>query len=382
MGCNNTSVLNENAKCLFEEINLGKFTLRNKIAMASMTRMRTTDGTPNDLYVEYYSQRASDCGFILTECLAVSDRGEGFPGNCQAFTEKHKEGWKKVIDEVHRKKGIIFGQIVHAGRAAAKAKLNGQQALAPSAILNRSRQDYETPKEMSKEEIKEVINEFVHSAKLLKEAGMDGIEIHSANGYLIDQFLRDGTNTRTDEYGGSIENRSRFFLEILDEVIKIFGANRVGCKLTPIGRYNDMFDSNPKALMDHLLKELNSRKVAFVELCRGDNQESKHQIKGEDQIKDVFDGAKNLLPNVVLIGNTRFSAEEANNLIKKKVIDMVSFATNYIANPDLAYRISNNFELAQPDWGKAFGGGKEGFTDYKHYEIKKTNEESKETTKK
>ena len=110
----------------FEEINLGKITLRNKIAMASMTRMRTTDGTPNDLYVEYYSQRASDCGFILSECLAVSDRGEGFPGNCQAFTEKHKEGWKKVIDEVHRKKGIIFGQIVHAGRAAAKAKLNGQ----------------------------------------------------------------------------------------------------------------------------------------------------------------------------------------------------------------------------------------------------------------
>lgn len=371
MGCNNTSVLNENAKNLFEEISLGKFTLRNRIAMAAMTRMRTTDGTPNDLYVEYYSQRANDAGLIITECLAVSDRGEGFPGNCQAFTEKHKEGWKKVIDEVHRKKGVIFGQLVHAGRAAAKAKLNGQIALAPSAILNRSRNDYETPKEMTKEEIKEVINEFIHSAKLLKEAGIDGIEIHSANGYLIDQFLRDGTNTRTDEYGGSVENRSRFFLEIMDEMIKLFGANRVGCKLTPVGRYNDMFDSKPKELLDYLLKQLNSRKIAFVELSRADGQESKYEIKGEDQIKDLYDGVKKLLPDVVLIGNSKFTADEANDKIKKKVIDMVSFATNYIANPDLAYRIANNFELAQPDWGKAFGGGKEGFSDYKHYEIKK-----------
>lgn len=370
----NFKVTNKNAEELFNEIKIGDLTLKNRICMAAMTRCATTDGIPNELYKEYYTQRANDAGLILTECIAVSNRGEGFPGNCQAFKDEHKGPWKDLIDSVHKNNGVIFAQIVHAGRAAAKKMLNGDIAYAPSAIKNRSRDDYETPKEMTKDEIKEVIGQFVHTANLLKEAGIDGIEIHSANGYLVDQFLRDGTNKRTDEYGGSVENRSRFLLEIVDELIKIFGSKRVACKLTPVGRYNDMFDSDPQKLLNYLLHELNERNIGFIELGRPDGfSPSFYDIKGEDQIKDVYDGAKKILTNVVLMGNCRFSGEEASEFIKNKRIDMVSFATNYISNPDLAKRIAIGHELTSPDWSKAYGPKKEGFTDYKFMETEKSN---------
>jgi N-ethylmaleimide reductase len=215
-----------------------------------MTRCRAdpTNGIPNELHVKYYSERAEDAGLVLTECCAVSQHGEGFPGACQVFNKEQMEGWKKVADAVHKNNGVIFVQIYHAGRATNSTKTGGKQPVSASDLLNKHSSEYnkfEEPRELTKDEIKEIVQQFAASAKLLKDAGVDGVELHGANGYLVDQFLRDGSNKRTDNYGGSVENRSRFALEVIDELVKVFGKGRVGIKLSPVGRYNDMYDSDP-----------------------------------------------------------------------------------------------------------------------------------------
>lgn len=371
MGCNNSTVIeNENARELLSTIEFGNYKLKNRIMMAAMSRCKAdpTTGVPNDLHVAYFSQRAEDAGVVLTECTAVRQDGEGFPGNGQAFKKEHFAGWKKVADAVHKVGGKIFAQIYHAGRATDSTKTGGLPVIGVSNIKNRDGK-FDEPRQINKKEIKEILTAFVDAAKNFKEIGFDGVEIHAANGFIIDQFLKDCSNNRNDEYGGSVENRCRFLLEVVDEIAKVIGNSRIGVKLTPGGRYNDMFDSNPQSILDYLLPQLNKRKICFVEMCRPPDgtSGSNYEIKGEEQLPNLFTGLKKKLPDVVLVGNCGFTPEEADDLIKKKEIDMVSFAKSYIANIDLANRIRNKWPLSQPDWSKLYGPGAEGYSDYKKY---------------
>ncbi len=367
MGCNSSSV--EHGKVdLLAPTNIGPYSIKNRLVMAAMTRLRADEhGVPTDVMVKYYSERAADAGIVLTECCPVSKVGNSFPGAGGIYNKEQMVGWKKVTDAVHTVNGKIFCQMYHCGRAVS------ENPIGPSAIANRYGDKYPQPKEMTTEDIKEAINSFIESAKLLKsESGFDGIELHAANGYLIDEFLRDGSNKRTDQYGGSIENRSRFLLEILDGVINVFGANRVGVKLSPIGRFNDMFDSNPKALLQYLLPELDKRRICFVEICKEESMEDKlWDIKGKDQIPDMYSLCKPLLHHVALIANSGFKDyESANNLIKEKKADLISFGTLYISNPDLSDRFKNGNELAMPDFQFAYYGGEKGYCDYPKFEKK------------
>ena len=365
----------ENLNNLLTPTKVGIHNLKNKVVMAAMTRMRADpkNGIPNELNVKYYSERAEDAGFVLSECSAISQEGEGFPGNTQIFTKEHQEGWQKVADEVHKVNGLIFTQIYHCGRATNSEKTGGKQPVGASNILNRHSSNYnkfEEPRELSVDEIKQIVKQFGASAQLLKNAGVDGVELHAANGYLVDQFIKDCTNNRKDEYGGSIENRCRFALEIIDELITVYGSGSVGIKLSPVGRYNDMYDSDPMATLNYILPELNKRNIAFVEISRApDGTENiQYEKKGEEQISNLYTSElKKLLPNVSLIGNNKFSGDEAEKMIKENLIDLVSFGQNYIGNPDLCLRLKNGYPLTSPDWSKAYFGGENGYCDYPKY---------------
>ena len=377
MGCDQSSVIeNEKLRELLTSTKVGNHKLKNKVVMAAMTRMRSDPktGIPNDLNVKYYSERSQDAGFVLTECTSISLEGEGFPGATQIFTKEQQAGWKKVADEVHKNNGVIFVQLYHCGRATNSEKIGGKQPVGPSNIINRHSSNYnkfDEPRALSIDEIKEIVKQFGVSAKLLKDAGIDGVQLHAANGYLIDQFIKDCTNNRTDSYGGSVENRCRFALEVIDELIKVFGNGSVGIKLSPVGRYNDMYDSDPVATLNYILPELNKRKIAFAEICRAPDG-SEHCLydkKGEEQISNLFTPElKKKLSNVSLIGNNAFTAEEANQMIKDNLVDLVSFAKNYIGNPDYCERLRNGSQLVGPDWATVYGGGEKGYCDYPKFQ--------------
>lgn len=373
MGCNSS---NETSKReLLCKVEFGPYILNNRIMMSAMTRLRADPqtGVPNDVHVKYYSERAEDAGIVVTEATAVSQGAETFPGATQMFNNEHLKGWKKVVEAVHNVKGKIFCQLYHAGRSTNCEKTRGVKVVSCSTIKNRheGQSKNDEPIELDKKGIKEVIDQFACAAKLCKEAGFDGIELNGHAGYIIDNFLRDCTNNRKDEYGGSPLNRCRFLLEIIDEVAKIFGSQRIGLKIGPCGRYNDMYDSDPKALLEALLPELNKRKICYVTICRPpDVEEHLYDKSGLEQIPHIYDGLKKLLPKVLLVGNSGFSPEESSKMIKENIIDLVAFGKFYIANPDLSNRIKNNFELSQPDWSSVYGGGEKGYSDYPKYTPK------------
>ena len=365
-------------KTLLDPIQLGPYNLKNRLVMAAMTRCRADPKTcvPNDLHVQYYSERAEDCGFVLTECSGVSRGGNSFPGGCGIWNDEQTEGWKRVCDAVHKVNGRIYLQIWHGGRASRKA-VTGEVPVAPSAIPFRTPGkdgnpvNSETPLELTEDGIKKILDEFARGAQNALKAGFDGLELHGANGYLIDQFLRDCSNKRTDQYGGSIENRCRFPLMVIDALTSVFGADKVGIKATPVGRYQDMFDSNPIPLYTYLFNELSKRKISFVELGRGPDDlvgKSYYDVKELDQVPDTY---KTFRPtfNGVLIGNSKFNFEEANKLIGDNQVDMVSFGRPYISNPDLAKRFQNGWPLAQPNMKTAYGGKHEGYTTYPKYQY-------------
>jgi 2,4-dienoyl-CoA reductase-like NADH-dependent reductase (Old Yellow Enzyme family) len=349
--------------------------------MAPLTRCRADYKTliPNDLHIQYYTERAEDAGIVFTECTTVSARGSGFPGNCGIYTSEQVEGWKKVTESVHKVGGKIFLQIWHVGRATKGEWFSQEQPYCPSAVQNRhaaygatGKTTYDEPKEMTKEDIEEVVEQFRQGAKNAKEAGFDGLELHGANGYLIDQFLRDGVNKRTDEFGGSVENKCRFPLMVIDVLVEVFGHENVGIKVSPIGRFNDMFDSDPVATYTHLLKELAKRNVAFVEIVRGPEfmkVENFYGINGEDQIANVYETFRPVW-NGILIANLNYSFEEANKELEAGLADMVSFGRFYIANPDLTLRWENGWELNECRPNLFYSPGPEGYTDYPKYEKK------------
>ena len=367
----------QNQKTLFDSHQMGDITLSSRIGMSAMTRVRCDPktGIPNDLNAKYYCQRATG-GFIITEGSCISTQGNSFPGCTGIWNREQVDGWKKVVDAVHAKGGKMILQIWHGGRTA-EAEKTGEKSLAPSALPIRGfDQDGNpttgpTPSEMTLDDIKQVKEEFRQAALRAKDAGFDGLELHAANGYLVDEFIRDSSNQRTDEYGGSIENRARFCLEIVDLLIEVLGKGRIGVKLSPVGRYNDMYDSNPLETYTYLLKKLDERGIAFVELIEPSTYEGKlnYPTTGAEQIPEVAKAFRGAFKGTI-ITNQNHTPETALAFISKGWADLVTFGKLYLANPDLPERIKNGWELnTNWDYSTFFVPGEKGYIDYPFYDA-------------
>ncbi|HAQ88515.1 MAG TPA: alkene reductase [Pseudomonas sp.] len=343
---------------LFDPIKIGELELANRIIMAPLTRCRAEPGrVPGDLIVEYYTQRA-DAGLIISEATSVTPMGVGYPDTPGIWSAEQVQGWRKVTDAAHAKGGKIVLQLWHVGRISDPLYLDGQLPVAPSAIkpaghvsLVRPMKEFETPRALETEEIAGIVEAYRKGAENAREAGFDGVEIHGANGYLLDQFLQDSTNQRTDQYGGSLENRARLLLEVTDAAVGVWGAGRVGVHLAPRADAHDMGDSNRAETFGYVARELGKRGIAFI--CT-------REKAGEDslgpQLKEIFGG--------VYIANERFTKEQANAWLEEGKADAVAFGIPYIANPDLVERLRKDAPLNEPRPELFYAKGAEGFTDY------------------
>lgn len=343
---------------LFQPLQAGAFTLPNRIVMAPLTRCRASAGrVPNAMMAEYYAQRAA-FGMILSEATSISAQGVGYPNTPGIWSQEQVEGWKLVTSAVHQAGGQILLQLWHVGRVSDPAYLDGRLPVSASAVaahghvsLIRPLTDYVTPRALDLAEIPGIIEDYRRGAENAKAAGFDGVEIHGANGYLIDQFLQDSTNKRTDEYGGSIENRARFLLEVTDAVVSVWGADRVGMHLAPRGDAHDMGDSNISAVFHYAATELGKRKLAF--LCARENFDNPPL---GPSLKQAFGG--------VYIANESFTADSAREVIRAGKADAVAFGKAAIANPDLVERFRTGVPLNPPDPSTFYGDGPTGYTDY------------------
>jgi 2,4-dienoyl-CoA reductase-like NADH-dependent reductase (Old Yellow Enzyme family) len=346
---------------LFSPLKLGSLTLPNRIIMAPLTRARSTASrVPNDLMAEYYGQRAT-AGLILTEATSVDPMGVGYADTPGIWSEAQVEGWKKITKSVHDKGGRIFMQLWHVGRISDPLFLDGKQPVAPSAIapsghvsLVRPQKEYVLPRALELSEIPGVIAAFKKGAENAKAAGFDGVELHGANGYLLDQFLQDGTNKRTDQYGGPVENRARLMLEVVDALIAVWGSDRVGVHIAPRGDSHDITDSNPEKTFTYLAEQLGKRKIAFI---------FSREYQGADslgaKIKKAFGG--------VYIANEKFDKIGAEKIIESGDADAVSFGVPYISNPDLVFRLAENLPLNETNFETIYAQGALGYSDYPFY---------------
>jgi len=343
---------------LFDPLTLGDLTLPNRVIMAPLTRLRAGNThIPNALMAEYYRQRAS-AGLILSEATPVTPQGIGYEGVPGIWSEAQVDGWSQVTRAVHEAGGRIFMQLWHVGRISDPVFLNGQLPVAPSAIaakghvsLLRPERPYVTPRALETDEIPGIVAAYEKGAAHAKLAGFDGVEIHGANGYLLDQFLQDSTNHRTDRYGGSIENRARLMLEVTDAAIGVWGAGRVGMHLAPRCDAHSMGDSDPAATFSYVAAELGRRKIAF--LCA-------REAVGADslgpRLKKAFGGP--------YIANEGFTAESTQAALNEGWADAVAFGKAFIANPDLPERLRLNAPLNEPDPSTFYGPDAHGYTDY------------------
>jgi 2,4-dienoyl-CoA reductase-like NADH-dependent reductase (Old Yellow Enzyme family) len=344
---------------LFNSLKLGSLTLPNRVIMAPLTRSRATgdERIPNALMAQYYAQRAS-AGLILSEATSVCPMGVGYANTPGIWSEVQIQGWRLVTDAVHQKNGRIFLQLWHVGRISDPMFLNGELPVAPSAIapkghvsLVRPQKPFVTPRALNLDEIPGIIQAYRQGAENAKLAGFDGVELHAANGYLIDQFLQNSTNQRTDQYGGSLENRARLLLEVVDALIDVWGAERVGVHLAPRCDAHDMGDSDPLATFSHVAKQLGQRKIAFIfaRERQGDGYIG-------DQIKQAFGG--------VYIANQGLTQAEAEALVTANKADAVAFGQLFIANPDLPERFKQGASLNKPNPDTFYIGGEIGYVDY------------------
>lgn len=347
---------------LFTPITLGKVDLANRIIMAPLTRCRATvDHVPTDLMVSYYSQRAS-AGLIIAEATMVAKGNSAFFHEPGIYSEEQVEGWRKVTDAVHAKGGKIFLQLWHGGRACHPALNNGSVPVGPSAIAIQGevhtpegKMPYVVPKVLKDSDMPDILEHFTKAAKNAKEAGFDGVEIHGANGYLIDQFLRDGSNHRDGEYGGDMENRARLLFEVIDEVVNVWGRGHVGLRLSPLNSFNSMKDSDPLGLLEYVLERLSEYDLAYLHLMRGDF-EQKQEGDVIQTALDSYDGN--------LIGNMAYSFAEATQAIEDGQVDAVAFGMPFIANPDLVTRFEKGIALAQADTTTLYTHDAQGYSDY------------------
>jgi len=351
---------------IFSKYNLGNIELQNRVVMAPLTRSRAENNIPNQLMSEYYGQRAS-AGLIITEGTAPSANGLGYARIPGIYNEEQIKGWKTVTNRVHEEGGKIFIQLMHTGRVSHSDNMEeGTEVIAPSAIrLNgemytdqHGMQPYPVPKEMSQEDIVQAQNEYVQAAKNAIKAGFDGVEIHAANGYLIDQFINTSSNKRTDEYGGSIENRSRFALEIIQKVVAAIGAEKTGIRISPYGAFNDMeaFE-DLEDTYEYLADKLGHLKLAYlhiVEMAALGGPDVPLSLKLK--IRDIFGGP--------IIRSGGLDKERAEAALNNDEAELVAFGRPLIANPDLVYRMENDLSLQDPDPDTFYTPGAKGYTDY------------------
>jgi len=349
---------------LFTPLKVGALELPNRIIMAPMTRNRSPETIPLSLTATYYGQRA-EAGLIITEGSQISTQGIGYPGTPGIHSAEQIDAWKTVTQAVHDKGGRIFLQLWHCGRASHPDFHGGEAPVAPSAITPAGKtftyegmKEFVAPRALSLSDISEIVSDYAKAAENAKQAGFDGVEIHAANGYLIDQFLRDSTNHRNDEYGGSIKNRVRFLLEVTEAVVQIWGNERVGLRLSPLNPFNDIKDSDPQATFHYAVDALNPFNLAYLHVTEmgTENPGLAGPIFNVKELRDIWQG--------IYITNGGYDKTKANAALEKNEADAVAFGVPYLANPDLVSRFQQDAKLNIPNEETFYAGEEKGYTDY------------------
>ncbi len=358
---------------LFSPLKVGPLTAPNRVFMAPMTRCRAAPGgVPTESMARYYAQRASG-GLLITEATQVCPEGIGYPGTPGVYTPEQAAAWRRITDAVHARGGRIFCQLWHVGRTSHNAYQPGGAAPVSSSAVAKSgeimlpdgtKAPYPTPRALDTDEVPRVVEQYRAAARLAKDAGFDGVELHGANGYLPDQFLRDGVNRRTDRYGGPIENRARFHLEITRALADVWGPDRVAVRLSPSGAFNDMRDSTPRETFGYLVRELGRMNLAFLHIMEAMESDLKHgrdSCPGYEPIpvsffRPMFEG--------VLVTNSGFTREKAETYLREGWADAIAFGVPYLANPDLPERFARAAPLNTPDVPTFYTGGDKGYIDY------------------
>jgi len=353
------------ASKLFEPYKLGPITLPNRIVMAPLTRNRAAPGeVPGPLAADYYGQRAS-AGLLITEASQISQQGQGYQDTPGIFSKQQIAGWRAVTDRVHERGGRIFIQLWHVGRIShTSLQPNGGAPVAPSAIRAKTKTfiggqftEVSEPRALELSEIPGIIDDYRRATANALEAGFDGVEIHAANGYLLDQFAKDGANKRTDAYGGSIENRARLILEVAKAIVGEAGAERTGIRISPVTPANDVSDSNPQPLFDYIVDGLNAQKLVYIHVVEGST--------GGPRDFAPFDyGSLRRRFNGAYIANNGYDLKLANEVLASDAADLIAFGKPFISNPDLVERLKRNAPLNAADKATFYGGGAKGYTDY------------------
>jgi N-ethylmaleimide reductase len=351
---------------LFEPFKLGPITLANRFVMAPLTRNRAAPGTfvPSPLAADYYGQRAS-AGLLITEASQISQQGQGYQDTPGIYAKDQVAGWRKITDRVHERGGRIFIQLWHVGRISHTAlQANGSAPVGPSAIrakgktfVNGTFADVSEPRALELSEIPGIIDDFKRATRNALEAGFDGVEIHGANGYLLDQFAKDGANKRTDAYGGGIENRARLMLEVAQAVAAEAGSDRTGIRISPVTPANDISDSNPQALFDHIVDGLNALKLVYLHVVEGATGGPRDFASFDyASLRKRFSGA--------YVANNGYDFELATKVLDAGGADLIAFGKPFISNPDLVERLKKGAALNEGDKNTFYGGGAKGYTDY------------------
>ena len=350
---------------LFEPYKLGSLTLPNRLVMAPLTRNRALAGlVPNPLAVEYYGQRAS-AGLLVSEATQVSQQGQGYQDTPGIYSKEQVAGWRKVTDRVHERGGRIFLQLWHVGRIShVSLQENNQAPVAPSAIRAKGKTfvggtfaDVSEPRELALDEIPGIIESFRKGAANALAAGFDGVEVHGANGYLLEQFAKDGTNKRSDAYGGSIENRAKLMLEVAKVVAAEAGPERTGIRISPVTPANDISDSNPQPLYDYIVDQLDGLKLVYIHVVEG-------ATGGPRDIAPFDYGSLRKRFSGAYIANNGYDFELANKVLAANEADLIAFGKPFLANPDLVERLKTGAPLNEWDKATFYGGGAKGYTDY------------------
>jgi len=351
---------------LFTPLTIGDLTLANRIVMAPLTRNRAAQGdVPHDLNVTYYEQRAA-AGLIITEGTQISPEGQGYLATPGIYSPAQVAGWKKVTQAVHAAGGRIFAQLWHVGRVShTSLQPDGGAPVAPSAITANTKvftasgfTDASAPRALETHEIARVVGDYRKAAENAKAAGFDGVELHGANGYLIDQFLRDGSNTRTDAYGGSVENRTRLLAEVLAALTSVFSASRVGLRLSPFSNFGDIADSDPMTTFAAAITKADEARIGYLHLVEGQTGGPRELPPGADiqKLRRHFKG--------VYLANNGYDRRSAIKAVEAGEADLIAFGRMFIANPDLPSRLRRDAPLNEPRQATFYGGGAEGYTDY------------------
>ncbi len=370
----NSKIVSEKLPHLFSSLQLGEVKIAHRVVMSPLTRQRSAQpgNIPQEMNVQYYSQRASNGGLIITEATQISPQGQGYPATPGIHSAEQIAGWQKVVNAVHAKGGVIFLQLWHVGRIShSSLHANGALPVAPSAVrpagdaatADGRMVPFETPRPLERQEIRSIVDDYKEAAENARKAGFDGVEIHGANGYLIDQFLRDKTNLRTDEYGGSIENRTRLLVEVAQVVVGVWGGGRVGVRFSPFGLFNDMADSHPEELFSLAVSKMAALGLAYIHLVEPRQDETLGidiSRWGSTSIGSIF---RDKFPGRIIAAGG-YTGESAEAAIAAGDVDAVAFGRNFIANPDLPKRLAVGADMNRYHRESFYGGTEKGYTDY------------------